>query len=149
MDATPAVERDIAIDMVKRGLVVSPVVVLVAGLLRGWDGAASAAIALAIVFANFLAAASIVSWAGTISTKAAGIAATVGYVVRLAVIVLVLFLFKNASWIDFPTLGITLVAAHVGLLTWEAKHVTLSLASPGLRPARSDLSRPAAISGDE
>jgi hypothetical protein len=144
VDATPAVERDIAIDMVKRGLLVAPLVVLVAGLLRGADGALSAAIALAIVFANFLAAAFVVSWAATISVKAAGIAAMLGYVVRLAVIVGVLWAFHNASWIDFPVLGITLVAAHLGLLTWEAKHVTMSLAAPGLRPKT-----PVALSGDK
>jgi ATP synthase protein I len=144
VDPTPAVERDIAIDMVKRGVLLAPAVVLVAGLVRGWDGAAGAAIALAIVFANFLAAACIVSFAATISTKAAGIAATVGYVVRLAVIVAVLFAFRNVSWVDFPTLGLTLVGAHVGLLTWEAKHISMSLAAPGLRPAR-----PASVSGDE
>jgi hypothetical protein len=149
VDTTPAVERDIAIDMVKRGLLVAPVVVLAAGLVRGWEGAAGAAIALAVVFANFLAAACIVSWAATISTKAAGIAATLGYVVRLAVIVLALWALHGVSWIDFPTLGITLVAAHLGLLTWEAKHVTMSLAAPGLRPRRSGVSGPVAISGEE
>ena len=141
---TPAVERDIAIDLVKRGLLVCPLVVLVAGLIRGWDGAASAAIALAVVLANFLAAALIVSRAARISNNAAVIATTIGYVVRLAVIVVALWVFHSVSWIDFPTLGITLVTAHLGLLTWEAKHVTMSLASPGLRP-----NRPVAISGDE
>jgi ATP synthase I chain len=144
VDATPAVERDIAIDMVKRGLLVSPAVILVAGLVRGLDGAAGAAVGLAIVLANFLAAASIVSWAATISTKAAGGAALAGYVVRLAVIVLALFLLHDVSSLDFATLGITLVAAHLGLLTWEAKHVTMSLAAPGLRPAHH-----VAVSGDE
>jgi hypothetical protein len=144
VDSTPAVERDIAIDMVKRGLLVSPAVILLAGVIRGWEGAASAAIALAIVFANFLAAALIVSRAATISNKAAAIAATIGYVVRLAVILLALWGFHDVSWVDFATLGITLVLAHLGLLTWEAKHISMSLAAPGLRPAR-----PAALSGDE
>jgi ATP synthase protein I len=144
VDAPPAVERDIALDMVKRGLLVSPAVVALAGVVRGVDGLVSAAIALAIVFVNFLAAAFIVSWAATISTKAAGVAALAGYIVRLVVIVVALFALHNQSWIDFPTLGITLVAAHLGLLTWEAKHVTMSLAAPGLRPPR-----PAAISGDK
>ena len=144
MDPTPAVERDIAIDIVKRGLLVSPVVIAIAGLVRGVDGALSAAIALVIVLANFLVAALIVSWAAGISFKAAGIAAATGYVVRLGVIVLALFALRNVSWIDFPALGVTLVAAHLGLLTWEAKHVTLSLAAPGLRPKH-----PVALSGDE
>jgi len=144
VDPTPAVERDIAIDIVKRGLLVSPVVIAIAGLVRGVDGALSAAIALVIVLANFLVAALIVSWAAGISIKAAGIAAATGYVVRLGVIVLALFALRNVSWIDFPALGVTLVAAHLGLLTWEAKHVTLSLAAPGLRPKH-----PVALSGDE
>jgi hypothetical protein len=144
VEPIPAVERDIAFDMVKRGLLISPAVVLLAGVIRGWEGAASAAIALGIVFVNFLAAALIVSRAAAISNKAAAIAATVGYVVRLAVILLALWGFHDVSWIDFKTLGITLVLAHLGLLTWEAKHISMSLAAPGLRPAR-----PAALSGDE
>ena len=64
MDAaagSPLVERDVALDIVKHGLLVAPVVVLVAGLVSGWDGAASAAIALGIVLVNFLAAAAIMT----------------------------------------------------------------------------------------
>ena len=144
MDAIPAVERDIALDLVKRGLLVSPAVVLVAGLISGVEGAVSAALGIAIVLANFLAAAYIVSWAAHRSPQAAGVAALSGYVVRLAVIVAALFLLRDVSWIDFPVLGITVVVTHIGLLTWEARHVTLSLAAPGLRSTR-----PAAVSGDE
>ena len=57
MDAQPEVEREIATDLVKRAAMISPVVVLVAGLIDGWSGAASAAIALLIVSVNFLIAA--------------------------------------------------------------------------------------------
>jgi hypothetical protein len=144
VDTIPAVERDIALDLVKRGLLVSPVVVLVAGLIQGVEGAIGAALGLGIVLANVLAAAYLVTWAARRSPQAAGVAALSGYVVRLAVIVGALFLLRDASWLDFATLGITLVGAHIGLLTWEARHVTLSLAAPGLRP-----NRPAAVSGDE
>jgi hypothetical protein len=144
VDAIPAVERDIALDLVKRGLLVSPLVVLIAGLISGFEGAIGAALGIAIVLANFLAAACIVSWAARRSPQAAGVAALSGYVVRLAVIVCALFLLRDVSWLDFATLGITVVVTHIGLLTWEARHVALSLAAPGLRPAR-----PAAVSGDE
>jgi hypothetical protein len=144
VEAIPAVERDIALDLVKRGLLVSPAVVLVAGLISGVEGAVSAALGLAIVLTNFLAAAYIVSWAAHTSPQAAGVAALSGYVVRLAVIVAALFLLRDVSWIDFATLGLTVVIAHIGLLTWEARHVSFSLAAPGLRHNRS-----AALSGDE
>jgi hypothetical protein len=43
---------------------------------------------------------------------------------------------RHVSWIDLPTLGFVLVGTHIGLLSWEAKHVSLTLAAPGLRPAR-------------
>ena len=46
---------------------IAPVVVLVAGLIDGWSGAASAAIALLIVSVNFLIAAGSMSWAARIS----------------------------------------------------------------------------------
>ena len=136
MEAQPQVEREVAFDIVRRGALVAPVIVLVAGLARGWDGAASAAIAIAIVLANFVAAAAIMTRAGRSGPAAIGAAALGGYVVRLGVIFGALFLLRNLSWIDLPTLGFVLVGTHLGLLFWETKYVSLSLAAPGLRPAR-------------
>jgi hypothetical protein len=132
----PFVEREVVLDMVRRGLIVAPVIVLVAGLVRGVDGAVSAAIAIGIVIINFLAAAAIMTRAARHSPGAIGGAAIGGYVARLAVILVALLLLRHVSWIDTPTLGFVLVGTHLGLLSWEAKHVSLTLAAPGLRPAR-------------
>ena len=134
MDAQPAVERDIALDIVKHGLIVAPVIVVIAGLTSHWDGAASAAIALGIVFVNFLLAALIVGYAARISPVAVGGAALGGYVLRLALIVVALVLLRHVSWIVLPWLGFTIVGAHLGLLFWETRYISLQLASPGLRP---------------
>lgn len=136
MDAQPAVEREIAFDLARRGLIASPFVILLCGLLRGADGAWSAAVALAIVIVNFLVAALIVDRAAGISDKAVGAASLGGYVVRLVTILIAIVLLRNQSWIDLPTLGFALVGAQLGLLAWEAKHVSMSLAAPGLRPRR-------------
>jgi hypothetical protein len=125
-----------ALDIVRHGVVVAPLIVLVAGLARGWDGAASAAVAIGVVLANFLAAAAIMTRAARNGPAAIGAAALGGYVVRLGVIFGALFFLRRLSWIDLPTLGIVLVGTHVGLLFWETKYVSLSLAAPGLRPAR-------------
>jgi hypothetical protein len=132
----PYVEREVALDIVRRGLMVAPVIVLAAGLIRGVDGALSAAIAIAIVIVNFLAAAAIMTRAARYSAGAVGGAAIGGYVVRLAVILVALVLLRHVSWIDLPTLGFVLVGTHIGLLSWEAKHVSLTLAAPGLGPDR-------------
>jgi hypothetical protein len=133
----PPVEREVAVDLVRRGLLVAPVIVLVAGLVRGWDGAASAAVALGIVLVNFLGAAAIMTWAARGGPTVLGAAAAGGYILRLAVIFIALLLLRDVSWIDLPTFGFVLVGTHIGLLTWEAKHVSLTLAAPGLRPKES------------
>ena len=137
MDApNPPVERELAFDLVKRGLPIAPLIILVAGLIEGWSGAASAAVAIGIVFLNFLAAAAIMTWASTMSPGAVGGAAAAGFAIRLVVILLALVLLKDVSWINMPTLGIVLVGTHLGLLAWEAKYVSMTLAAPGLRPSR-------------
>lgn len=132
----PLVEREVALDIVKHGLMIAPVVVFAAGLIRGWDGASSAAIALGIVLVNFVAAAAIMSRAAKSGPTAIGAAALGGYVVRLAVILVALVVLRHQPWIDLPTLGIVIVGTHLGLLVWEMKYVSLTLAAPGLKPAR-------------
>lgn len=135
-DVVPPVEREIAVDIVRRGAIVAPLIVLVGGLARGWDGAASAAIALAVVFVNFLLAAAIMTRAARHGATAVGAAALGGYIVRLAIVVAVLVLLRHRSFVDLPTLGFVLVGTHLGLLLWETRYVSLTLAAPGLRPAR-------------
>lgn len=132
---TPNVEREIAIDLVKHGLPAAPVVILIGGLARGWAGALSAALAVGIVLVNFLIAAAVMTRAAKHGPGAIGGAALGSYVVRLAVIVIALALLRHESWIDLPTLGFVLVGTYLGLLFWEAKYVSLTLAAPGLRPA--------------
>ena len=134
MDAPQPVERDIARDLVKHGLLLAPVVVLVAGIVSGWDGTASAAIAFAIVLVNFTLAALTVGWAAKISPVAVGGAALGGYILRLALILVALVGLRHVSWIVLPWLGFTLVGAHLALLFWEMRYVSMSLAAPGLRP---------------
>ena len=131
----PLVEREVALDIVKHGFMVAPLVLLVSAV-RGWDGVASAAIALGIVLVNFLAAAAIMTRAAKSGPTAIGAAALGGYVLRLAVIVVALVLLRHQPWIDLPTLGIVIVGTHLGLLVWEMKYVSLTLAAPGLKPAR-------------
>ena len=134
MDAPQPVERDIARDLVKHGLLLAPVVVLIAGIVSGWDGTASAAIAFAIVCLNFTLAAVSVGWAAKISPVAVGGVALGGYIVRLTLVLIALIGLRHVSWIVLPWLGFTLVGAHLVLLAWETHYVSLQLAAPGIRP---------------
>ena len=136
-EVPPEVEREVARDLVRRGLIIAPAVVVVAGLGWGRDGAISAAIGLAIVVVNFLVAAGIMSRAARLGGPGAiGGAALGGLVFRMGVIILALFLLRDVSFIEIGVLGVTLVGAHLGLLAWETKYVSLTLAAPGLRPVR-------------
>jgi hypothetical protein len=46
----------------------------------------------------------------------------------------VLLLVADAGWVAKVPLGVTLIVTHLGLLLWETKYVSASLAFPGLKP---------------
>jgi hypothetical protein len=133
-DETPAVERALAFDMVKRGLPAAPIIVAVAALLRGADGAASAALAVAVVLVNLVLAAITMAWAARISPAALMAAALGGFLVRMAIVTGVVWLVQDEPWIDLPTLAVAILVTHLGLLAWETRYVSTSLAFPGLMP---------------
>ena len=54
-----------------------------------------------------------------------------GYLIRLGLIFLAVWLVKDAGWISLPALGATIIVTHLGLLVWELKYVAISLAYPG------------------
>lgn len=132
----PAVERDVAFDLARRALIVAPVIVLGAGLLRGAGGAWGAVFALAVVIVNYLLAAALITWAAGISAAALSIAAVGGFVMRLILIAAVAIGVRQLGFVNFPAFLVILAATHVGLLFWEMRHVSLSLASPGLKPKK-------------
>jgi hypothetical protein len=133
-DAGPAVEREVASDMVRRALPAAPVIILLAALPWGVDGALSAAFAIAVVVANFLLAAWVLAAASRISYGLLMGAALFGYLVRIALIGLAVWAVKDLSWVEPLPLGLTLIVTHLGLLLWELRYVSASLAFPGLKP---------------
>jgi hypothetical protein len=133
--AAPAVEREIVTDLVRRGLFAAPVIVVVAGVARGWHGLVSAALAVLVVLINYTIAAVLMTRAKDNGPVALGVAAMIGFVVRMIIVVGALLLLRHQPWIDLVVFGIVLVLTHVGLLAWETKYLSISLAEPGLRPA--------------
>jgi hypothetical protein len=133
----PAPEADVAKDLARRALPVLPAVLLF-GLCWGFDGALSAAFGLALVVANFLLAAALIVQAAKVSLALLMVATLGGYLVRLALVFGAVLLVKDASWMELWPMGLTLVIAHLGLLWWETRYVSASLAYPGLKPARKE-----------
>jgi hypothetical protein len=133
-DPGPAVEPQVAFDMARRIAPVLPVLVVVAGLIWGWDGAASAAFAVVLVLANLAASAALLAWAARISLPLLMLAALGGFAVRLLVLTGIVIAVKDQPWVDLVALGLTLVVTHIGLLVWETRHVSASLAFPAVKP---------------
>ena len=133
-------ELAIVRDLTKRAVFVAPMVVGVCAIFWGANGAWSAAFALALVVSNFLLNAWMVSRAARISYALLMGTTLFGYLFRMAIIAAAVYLVRNESWIELVPLCLTLVVLHVGLLFWEMRYISLSLAFPGLKPKKSESS---------
>jgi len=130
----PEVERELAFDMLKRGVWFAPAILLLATMAWGTKGASSAVVAIALVVVNLVLAALALSWAAKVSMTAIMAVSLGGFAVRMGLVTAVLFAVRDATWIDMTALGITVLVTHLGLLFWELRYVSASLAFPGLKP---------------
>lgn len=130
----PSPAAEVARHMFRRGLPLVPVGVAVGALVGGFAGAASVAYGMAIVLVNTLLSAHLLAWASRLSYAAVAAAAMGGYVLRLALVFAAVWLVKDASWVSLVALGITIIVTHLGLLVWELRAVSASMAYPGLKP---------------
>ena len=149
MEPVDQVERQLARHLAARAALIAPVVVAVAWLVRGGDGALGAAIGVAVVALNFLAAAALASYAAPLGPGAIASAAMGGYVLRLGIVFVVLLALRDVDAVDMASLVITIAFAHLALLAVEVRSVRLSLAEPGLRSTSPLPARPADLATKE
>ena len=83
---------------------------------------------------NFSLAAAMLAYAARISLGLMMFAALFGYLIRLGLILTAILLVRDASWVELVPMGITIIVAHLGLLFWEMKYISASLAFPALKP---------------
>jgi hypothetical protein len=136
--AGQAPEVGISRDIVRRGLWVAPVFLVVTGVIWGLDGALSSGFGLALVLLNFTVAAALIAVTAPISLALMMGVSLFGYLIRLGLISLAVYLVRDASWVSLGSLGSTIIVSHLGLLFWEMKFIAASLAFPGLRPNRQE-----------
>jgi hypothetical protein len=129
-----APELSIAGDMARKSVVIAAVLIAVSAAIWGVDGALSSAYSVALVVLNFIAAAALIGWGAKRGGNFLMGAVLGGYMLRLGVLTAAIVLVKDASWVERAPLFITLLVTHVGLLIWETRSVSLSLAYPGLKP---------------
>ena len=137
--------------MLKRGLWVAPVLVLVAGadlgrrrrLRRPPSPSPSCS-------STSCCRPSPCSWAAKISPTALMAIALGGFLVRMGLVTARRAPRAATSrWIDLPALAVTMLVTHLGLLFWETRYVSASLAFPGLKPGAAKEARTLVIFGLE
>jgi hypothetical protein len=132
------VESRIARDLARRALLVAPFVLLGVGLWRGVDAAAAVAFAVALVVANFLASAALLGAAARRSPHLLMGVALMSFLGRFVILTAIGVGAKELDVVDWPVFCITLIVTYLGLLAWELRAVSFSLASPGLKPTKRD-----------
>jgi hypothetical protein len=102
---------------------------LVAGaLVSGWGVGWSAALGIAVVAANLAASGFSMSWAARVSPTALFGTAMIGFVVRMAAIVSIMFGLDQLSWFSPLAFGLAVVPAVVLMLAFEMKLLAGGLA---------------------
>jgi len=131
-------QREIVLDMARRGLLVSPLLLVTGFVGWGVDGALSVAFALGLVLINFAASAAVVRKATELPPSFIMVYVLGGFVVRMMFVLGAVTVAGRFAWAERVPLGLTIALTHLGLLAWETRHVSNSLAYPGLKPRRGD-----------
>lgn len=131
-----APERAVALDMVRRSVYFA-VPLLAAGAVGwGWSGVLSVGMALGLVLVNFMLGAAVIGWGARLGPAAMMFGALGGYVARLGIVAAAVLPVRNHDWFELLPFAVSLLVTHLGLLIVETRHVSLSLAFPGLKPER-------------
>jgi hypothetical protein len=119
--AGPEPERELIRKVSPFALPAEVLAFAVGWLLGGYGAAWSAAIAIGIVYVNFLANALSMAWAAGVSPTLLSIVGIGGYVVRLMIYTIALVLLNQLSWFSPVAFALALVPAITALLVYEAK----------------------------
>jgi len=131
------IESRIARDIARHALWIAPVAILALGIWKGVGGALGVALALVVVLANFLITGALLGWAARISSAMIMAVALGGFLVWLIVIFGMGLLVEQIDAVDLDVFVVSVLVLHLGLLFWEMRSISFSLASPGLKPRKS------------
>lgn len=130
----PSPAAEVARDIVRRGLWVAPVMMGIGAAIWSTDGFFSVGYGIVLILANFALAAAIIATTSRISLSLMMAGVLFGFLIRLGVIFVAVYLVRDAGWMNMVALGLTIIVTHLGLLFWELRYVSASLAYPGLKP---------------
>ena len=135
-DSVPSVERNIVVDMTRRSVPLVAAVVGAGALFWGVHGALSSAFAVILVLVNLSLSAALLGWGARNAPTVLMAVVLFGYIGRLALLTVAVLLVHKQSWVEIVPLGLSIVITHLGLLFWEMRYVSASLAFPDIKPKK-------------
>lgn len=127
-------EHEIAADLVRHTAMLTPVAMIVGGLLAGWPGVAGGLLGMIVVAANFLMLARLMSGAGRLGAMGAAAGAMIGYLSLIIFVTILGVIVREIDAIDLRAFVLTVAIAHIVVLAWAVPRVGLTLGAPGLKP---------------
>jgi hypothetical protein len=114
------IELQMVYRMIKRGLLVAPLVIIPFFIWGGVEEGISATIGLALALLNLLLAGRIIG--GVAETKPALLlpAAMTAFILGLAVLTAIAFGLEQLDFVIFKITGLVLIISHLVLVFWEA-----------------------------
>jgi hypothetical protein len=125
------IELALVYRMIRRGLLLSPIVIAVLAVFGGVEWALSAAIGMALALANLWVAARIIGGVVENRQELVMVAAFAAFILGLALLTVAAIVIKKIESLYFPVTGFVLIGAHMTLVTWEAADRFLRLPKPG------------------
>lgn len=121
------IELAIVKRMIRRGLILTPLVVAALGGFGGVEWALSAAIGMAFALGNLWLAARLIGGMAENRPQLIATAGFAAFILSLALLIVAALVIKRIESLDFPVTGLVLIGAHLVLVTWEAANAFLKL----------------------
>lgn len=131
----PEPERELVRRAAPFALPTTLLALLVGAIAGGWGVGWSAAIGIAVVFLNFALNGLSLAWAARVSLVALFAVAAIGFIVRMAAIVALMFLLRRFDFFSIAAFGLAVVPGTFVLLTFEMRLLAAGVGRELVLPA--------------
>ncbi len=114
------IETRMVARMIRRGLLVSPLIVALLWIWGGTEYGLSGAIGIVMTLANLWLAGRIIGAVAERNPQLLLVAAMGAFVLGLAALTVVAVALRTLDSVVFPVTGLVLIGMHLGLVLWEA-----------------------------
>jgi hypothetical protein len=116
--------------MIRRGLLLAPIVIAALAAFGGMEWGLSAAIGMAFAIFNLWLTARLIGGMAENRPELLSAAGFAAFILTLALLAVVAVVIKKIESLYFPVTGLVLIGAHLTLVVWEAADAFLRIPKP-------------------